>query len=205
MDVFFEPQTGSPFSIELGYFDTVLEIKEKVLKYREALLQSSGVELKDNHSLRECELMDNSEINVNIRPSSTGFRNRLYRRRYHWNKEAEIDGVAESMMVKVVYSEGDMSCMFSESNPNPTILDLKQMIHQLIDVSPEWHALYFSGESLLNQARQQYYKIDENSVINLIRFMEVMLVYKGERRKVLIHEDARGFELKKAMLSVYLV
>ncbi|KAJ9136306.1 hypothetical protein P3X46_033397 [Hevea brasiliensis] len=171
MDVFFEPQRGSPFSIELGYFDTVLEIKEKVLKYRgipvnkqtlvfngqvlqddrdieyceilhnshiqlliapdndnkpqpqikieesspsnkiqlsikipsskmlvplemdvddtilqlkekiheiepvptqRLILQSSGVELKDNHSLRECELMDNSEINVNIRPSSTG-------------------------------------------------------------------------------------------------------------------------------------
>ncbi|KAL0423313.1 UNVERIFIED_CONTAM: hypothetical protein Sradi_0866100 [Sesamum radiatum] len=32
MDVIFQPSRGSPFYIEVGYFDTVLEIKEKIQK-----------------------------------------------------------------------------------------------------------------------------------------------------------------------------
>jgi hypothetical protein len=34
MDVIFEPLRGRPFSIEVGFFDSVLEIKEKIQKYQ---------------------------------------------------------------------------------------------------------------------------------------------------------------------------
>lgn len=33
MDVYFETQTSTKFYIELGYWDTVLEIKKKIEKY----------------------------------------------------------------------------------------------------------------------------------------------------------------------------
>ncbi|PHT99837.1 hypothetical protein BC332_29625 [Capsicum chinense] len=36
MDVFFQPTKGRPFAIEVGYFDTILEIKDKIRRDQES-------------------------------------------------------------------------------------------------------------------------------------------------------------------------
>ncbi|XP_044460479.1 polyubiquitin 8-like [Mangifera indica] len=73
MDVIFEPHRGRPFSIEIGFFDTVLEIKEKVQKYqgipvhRQTLVLNGRV-LEDERDVEYCEIFQNSHIQLFIAP-----------------------------------------------------------------------------------------------------------------------------------------
>ncbi|XP_043808243.1 ubiquitin domain-containing protein 7SL RNA1 isoform X2 [Manihot esculenta] len=71
MDIFFEPQKGLPFTIEVGYFDTVLEIKEKVQQYQgipvnKQTLVFNGQVLEDDRDIEYCEVLHNSHIQLLI-------------------------------------------------------------------------------------------------------------------------------------------
>ena len=66
---FFEPQRGKPFSIEVGYFDTVLEIKEKIQKYQSIPISKqtlifNGQVLQDEGDIEKCEILHNSRIHL---------------------------------------------------------------------------------------------------------------------------------------------
>ena len=71
MDVIFEPQKGRPFSIEVGFFDTVLEIKQKIQKYHsipvsnQTLIFNRHV-LQDDRDVAACEILQNSHIQLII-------------------------------------------------------------------------------------------------------------------------------------------
>lgn len=76
MDVIFEPQRGRPFSIEVGFFDTVLEIKEKVQKYQgipisKQTLIFNGQPLRDDGDIEKCEILHNSRIQLYVAVDST--------------------------------------------------------------------------------------------------------------------------------------
>ncbi|GMI77531.1 hypothetical protein like AT4G05230 [Hibiscus trionum] len=69
MDVIFDTQKGKPFSIEVGFFDTVLEIKEKVQKYQgipipNQTLVFNGHVLQDETDVEFCEILHNSRIQL---------------------------------------------------------------------------------------------------------------------------------------------
>ncbi|XVE87840.1 hypothetical protein DITRI_Ditri19aG0020400 [Diplodiscus trichospermus] len=69
MDVNFETQKGRPFSIEVGFFDTVLEIKEKVQKYQGIPVSSqtlvfNGLVLQDDRDVEYCGILQNSRIQL---------------------------------------------------------------------------------------------------------------------------------------------
>ena len=71
MDVIFEPQRGRPFSIEVGFFDTILEIKEKLKKYQGIPLSKqtlifNGNVLKDDLNIEHTEKLQNSHIQLMI-------------------------------------------------------------------------------------------------------------------------------------------
>lgn len=69
MDVIFEPQRGKAFTIEVGFFDTVLEIKEKIEKYQgipvpKQTLVFNGQVLQDDRDVEHCEILQNSRIQL---------------------------------------------------------------------------------------------------------------------------------------------
>ncbi|XP_039168042.1 ubiquitin-like protein-NEDD8-like protein RUB3 [Eucalyptus grandis] len=69
MDVIFEPQRGRPFSIEVGYFDTVQEIKEKIQKYQGIPMTTqtlifNGRVLQDERDVEHCEILQNSHVQL---------------------------------------------------------------------------------------------------------------------------------------------
>ncbi|CAK8566608.1 unnamed protein product [Lathyrus sativus] len=71
MDVTFELQRGRPFSIEVGFFDTILEIKEKVQKYQgipisKQTLVFNGQILQDDGDIWKCEIFQNSRIHLMV-------------------------------------------------------------------------------------------------------------------------------------------
>ncbi|KAK7846358.1 ubiquitin domain-containing protein 7SL RNA1 [Quercus suber] len=76
MDVIFEPQRGRPFSIEVGFFDTISEIKEKVKKYQGILVSKqtlifNGIVLKDDLNVEHTEILQNSHIQLMITASES--------------------------------------------------------------------------------------------------------------------------------------
>ncbi|XP_028189410.1 ubiquitin domain-containing protein 7SL RNA2-like isoform X2 [Glycine soja] len=73
MDVIFELQRGRSFSMEVGYFDTVLEIKEKVQKYQnipvsKQTLILNGQVLHDNDDPWKVKILHNTCIQLQVTP-----------------------------------------------------------------------------------------------------------------------------------------
>ncbi|KAM7500921.1 hypothetical protein LguiA_025335 [Lonicera macranthoides] len=73
MDLIFETPKRRPFSIEIGFFDSVLEIKEKVQKYQgipvsKQTLIFKGQVLQDEGDVEHCELLHNSHVQLIIAP-----------------------------------------------------------------------------------------------------------------------------------------
>lgn len=76
MDVIFETQRGRPFSIEVGFFDTVLEIKEKIQKYQGIAINTqtlvfNGQVLQDEKDVEFCEILQNSRLQLVVSSSSS--------------------------------------------------------------------------------------------------------------------------------------
>ncbi|KAI9124200.1 hypothetical protein K1719_005500 [Acacia pycnantha] len=71
MDLIFEPQAGKPFMIEVWYFDTILEIKQKIEKYQGIpvhmqTLIFNGQTLPDDADIEKCVLLDRSHVQLRI-------------------------------------------------------------------------------------------------------------------------------------------
>nr|XP_016481449.1 PREDICTED: uncharacterized protein LOC107802455 [Nicotiana tabacum] len=69
MDLFFQPTKGRPFSIEVGYFDSILEIKEKIQKYQgipvpKQTLIFKGNVLDDHINVHYSDILNNSHIQL---------------------------------------------------------------------------------------------------------------------------------------------
>lgn len=67
MDVIIETQKGLLFEIEVGYFDTVLEIKEKIEKYKKIPVSKQtlilkGKVLEDNDDVKKCDVYHGTRI-----------------------------------------------------------------------------------------------------------------------------------------------
>ncbi|PON39439.1 Ubiquitin domain containing protein [Parasponia andersonii] len=76
MDVIFEPQKGRPFSIEVGFFDTVLEIKQKIEKYQSIPISNQTLVfnrqvLHDDRDVAHCEILQDSRIQLVIASSNS--------------------------------------------------------------------------------------------------------------------------------------
>ena len=69
MDLILEPQKGRPFVVEVGFFDTVLEIKHKIHKYhsipvsKQTLIFDRRV-LTDDRDVAQCGLLHNSRLRL---------------------------------------------------------------------------------------------------------------------------------------------
>ena len=69
MDIIFETEDGGELLIEVGYLDTVLEIKEKIKKYHKIPVANqtlifNGQVLKDDRDIERCRLLHNSRVQL---------------------------------------------------------------------------------------------------------------------------------------------
>ncbi|KAI3890286.1 hypothetical protein MKW92_034842 [Papaver armeniacum] len=71
MDVIFETSIGKVFTIEVGYFDTVLEMKEKIHKYegipisRQTLILNGQI-MSDKHDTEFYQVLEGSRLHLQI-------------------------------------------------------------------------------------------------------------------------------------------
>ncbi|KAK7275643.1 hypothetical protein RIF29_16763 [Crotalaria pallida] len=73
MDVIFEIQRGKSFCVEIGFFDTVQEMKEKIQKYHgiptsKQTLIFNGQVLPEDGDIWKCEIFHNSRIQLHVAP-----------------------------------------------------------------------------------------------------------------------------------------
>ncbi|KAK1378954.1 ubiquitin domain-containing protein 7SL RNA1-like [Heracleum sosnowskyi] len=159
MDVYFETRMGKPFCIEIGYFDTVLEIKEKVQKYqgipisRQTLL-FKGHCLEDGRDVEYCEIFHNSRIQLMLTPDTT--------------VKLE-DSPPKSSKIQVFIRMGT-SKKRVEIDVDDTIVQFKEKICELESGSLNWRALsvYVHGNELHDNQFVRDYEISDNSEIDVL-------------------------------------
>ncbi|KAL0542897.1 hypothetical protein IC582_017978 [Cucumis melo] len=84
MDVILVPEQGDTFGIEVGYFDTVLEIKEKIEKYHgipipKQTLIFNGRILQDDRDVEFCEILQHSRIQLVVANSELSAQSQIGR------------------------------------------------------------------------------------------------------------------------------
>ena len=131
MDLFFEPSKGMPFCIEVGYFDTMKEIKEKVAKYHgipvyEQTLIFKDKTLPDDLNIHNSDIFDRSRIQLQIN------NNDPQQKVVVKKEEAETSKNNKSMMmmIKVVVKNTGLTRMV-EVDMNDSVLKLKEKINEM--------------------------------------------------------------------------
>lgn len=158
MDVFFETRTGKSFSIEIGFFDSVLEIKEKVQKYqgipiaRQTLI-FKGQSLEDDGNVENCELLHNSRIQLIIAPENPG-------------KTEESPATPSTKILLILRMPTSKKQV--EMDVDDTILQLKEKINDVESVTNSRLSLYLHGNELHDNQSLRYYEITGNSEIDVV-------------------------------------
>ncbi|XP_050891950.1 ubiquitin domain-containing protein 7SL RNA1-like [Lathyrus oleraceus] len=123
MDVIFEVQRGRSFSIEVGFFDTILEIKEKIQKYHRIPISRqnlifNGQILQDDGDIWKCAIFQNSRIHLMVTTTADSDHRKL-----------QID--QDTKFHLNVKTPSSKSHFHVEIDKHDTVLKLKQKIHDI--------------------------------------------------------------------------
>ncbi|XP_059440382.1 ubiquitin domain-containing protein 7SL RNA2-like [Corylus avellana] len=162
MDVIFEPPRGRPFSIEVGYFDTVLEIKEKIQKYQAIPISNqtlifNGNVLQDNRDVEHCDILQSSHIQLIISPE--------------FDKAAvEIESLSLLKNSKVQLNIKTPTSKFHaplEMDINNTIGQLKEKTQKMEDLPINRLMIHSSGTELQDHRSLRDYDLSDNSNLDV--------------------------------------
>lgn len=166
MDVFFEPQEGSPFRIQIGFHDTVLEIKVKIEKhqgipvYRQTLVFNDEA-LDDELHVEGCNIHDHSRIRLVVEPEPPPFT----------KIELRIGTLPSNMRLPI------------EVNVNDPVKRLREVVRSMEDVPLERVTLYANGTELEDDCRICDYELQDNSSVDVrikpLKFMVMVLPWKA--------------------------
>ncbi|XVE51160.1 hypothetical protein DITRI_Ditri02bG0016900 [Diplodiscus trichospermus] len=160
MDVIFEPQRGRPFSIEIGFFDTVLEIKEKVQKYQGISVASqtlvfNGKVLEDEQDVEYCEILQNSRIQLIVTPEP----NKL-----QLNTEQSSSSKKIQLNINIPSSQASVPI---EMDVNETISRLKEKIHEMEPFPVNRLVVQSSGAELQDHLSLRDCELTDNTEIDV--------------------------------------
>ncbi|PSS00280.1 NEDD8-like protein [Actinidia chinensis var. chinensis] len=156
MDLYFEPTMGEPFEIEVGYFDTVLEIKEKVEKAQgipvsKQTLIFNGQPLPDDLNVHDSTILHRSTIQLllpcnepNLEPQS-----------HHGSAEFKL-------ILKTPSSNVDIGI-----DSNDTIRRIKERIHEIEDIPVNRLVIRMNNHELMDEKFVRDYEITAGSEIEI--------------------------------------
>ncbi|KAF5474731.1 hypothetical protein F2P56_006602 [Juglans regia] len=161
MDVVFEPQGGKPFTIEVGFFDSVLEIKEKVQKYQgipihKQILIFKGHVLQDDRNVEHSEILQNSHIQLVVTPDSDKATVEIIE---NYSQPKKIQLIVRMPMSKVHVP--------IEMDVNDTIGRFKEKIQEMEAVPANRLVIHSSGIELQDHISLRDYELSDNSDIDV--------------------------------------
>ncbi|KAI3948773.1 hypothetical protein MKX01_022187 [Papaver californicum] len=163
MDVIFETSIGKVFTIEVGYFDTVLEMKEKIHKYegipisRQTLILNGQI-MSDKHDTEFYQVLHGSRLHLQIDASP----------HQHYQQpmlpvtspKIKIEDSSSSMssstsriqlLIRILVSNKQFSLDF---DVNDTVGKLRDKIHEIQKGIPcSRLALFLSNNELIDDKR----------------------------------------------------
>ncbi|XP_027078001.1 ubiquitin domain-containing protein 7SL RNA1-like [Coffea eugenioides] len=138
MDLIFQPTRGRSFSIEIGYFDTVLEIKEKIQKHqgipisKQSLIFNGDV-LNDELNVHSSEILDRSCIQLvvasdpeKLNTNNTCATNNVVKLEHEFSLSPSSKKI--QLLVKMPASKLGVAV---EMDVNDSIRRLKEKIHEM--------------------------------------------------------------------------
>ncbi|TYJ12941.1 hypothetical protein E1A91_A10G016200v1 [Gossypium mustelinum] len=140
MDVIFETQKGKPFSIEVGFFDTVLEIKEKIHKYHgisipHQTLIFNGNVLQDDRDVEYCEILQNSRIQLLVSTDSDISNSTKQPQPNAAAADHQLPSPAKNVQLNS-NTPSSKTVVPSETDVNDNPLRLKEKVHGQMDPVP---------------------------------------------------------------------
>lgn len=177
MDLIFETSTSKHFSIEIGFFDTVLEIKEKVNKdhgypISDQKLYFKGQELIDDCNIEQCGILQNSLIYLMVTEADT---------------RAQIKVIVNEPLLK-------QQSTF-EAYTNETVANFKHRIRVFEAIPTSRFVLFYGGNELQEHRRLEEYGITDNSIVNLVmRPYVASMLMSSNKLRVTVLARADGTE-----------
>jgi len=210
MDVVFELQRGRSFSIEIGYFDTVQEIKEKIQKYQnipvsQQTLILNGQFLQDNDDPWKVEILHNTSIQLQV----------------SYDKDEKKDSVNTQLtQLQLNIKTGSKTHVVPiEVDVNDTVSKLKEKIREIENVSVPVNRLVLhaaTGAELHDHQLLRDCDVSENSEIEVSfkpsptvspvsKKLKVMVLPKSGMKKVAVEVNAcdNVGELRKELQKLH--
>ncbi|KAJ9557814.1 hypothetical protein OSB04_012428 [Centaurea solstitialis] len=153
--LFIEPSKGMPFCIEVGYFDTMKEIKEKVAKYHgipvyEQTLIFKDTTLPDDLNIHNSDIFDRSRIHLHINNNNNGDHPKvIVKTEKEEEQEEEEEENKSTMMIKLAVKNGGLTRMM-EVDMNDSVLKLKEKIYNEMELGGGGGRMYANGIEILH-------------------------------------------------------
>ncbi|RDX96175.1 hypothetical protein CR513_21186, partial [Mucuna pruriens] len=211
MDIIFELQRGKSFTIEIGYYDTVLEMKEKVQKYHnipvsKQTLILNGQVLQDSDDPWKIEIFHNTRLQLQLSP----------------DKDDNKDLVTSSPLVKIqlnVKAASKTHVVPLEVDVNDTVLRLKERIHEMEAVAAPVNRLLLHSSTAVELQDHQLLRdcdVSENTEIDVSfrpsptaspgsKKLKLMVLPKSGTKKVPVEVNASDNvgELRKELQKLH--
>ncbi|KAH6837629.1 Ubiquitin-like superfamily protein [Perilla frutescens var. hirtella] len=160
MDLIFQPSSDSPFCIEIGYFDSVLEIKEKIQKYQgipisKQTLIFNGNILNDDLNVHCSDILDRSRIQIVVTSDAS-------------NNPIKIDNdFPPPPKLRLILKMPASKLVAVEMDVKDTIQRLKEKIHELEGTPIGRLVIHANGNDLADHKTMLDCELSENSDVTV--------------------------------------
>ncbi|CAN4126906.1 unnamed protein product [Withania somnifera] len=162
MDVLFQPTKGRPFAIEVGYFDTILEIKDKIQRDQgipipKQTLIFKGNVLDDHLNVHYSDILDHSHIQLVIVESEPDKSNMV-------KVEQPCLTTKIQLLLKMPTSKLGVAL---EADVTDSIWRVKERIHEMEGVNVSRLVMHANGVELIDHKILQDYQLSHNLEIDV--------------------------------------
>ncbi|KAK4360046.1 hypothetical protein RND71_022275 [Anisodus tanguticus] len=162
MDVFFQPTKGRPFAIEVGYFDTILEIKDKIqrdqgIPISKQTLIFKGNVLDDHLNVHYSDILDHSHIQLVV--ESEPDKNNVVKAEHLSSPTRKIQ-----LLLKMPTSKLGIAL---EVDVTDSVQRVKERIHEMEGVNVSKLIMHANGIELIDHLNLQDYGLSDNSEIDV--------------------------------------
>lgn len=159
MDVIFETSRGRNFTIEIGFFDTVLEIKEKVQRYEGYPVSSQklvfkGQELLDDRDTEHYEILQGSRLQLIVVAETDD------------GRQVKIEDSGRiHVIVKIPISKRQLSL---EVDVMDSVSRMKERIQECEGFPVNRFALFYGSIEMQDTRVLAEYGVAEHSEVNVV-------------------------------------